>query len=68
MDATPTIEGRVLLTIAQTAKALGCGRSSVYRKLKAKELDAVTVKGIGPRVTARSILRAAGMGPEAATQ
>jgi hypothetical protein len=66
MDANPTINGQLLFTIMQTAKTLSCGRSTIYRKISSSELEVVNVEGIGPRVTARSILRTAGIEPETA--
>ena len=64
MDTAPTIDGELLLTVKKTGKTLNCGRSTIYRLIKDNRLEVVNIKGIGPRITARSVLRAAGMQPE----
>jgi len=59
-----TIDGSVALTIARTAKALDCGRSTVYRRIEAGELEVVRFDG-RPKITARSIIKLLGLGAEA---
>ena len=55
-----TIDGSVALTVARTAKALDCGRSTVYRRIESGELEVVRFDG-RPKVTARSIIRLLGL-------
>ena len=51
-----TIDGSVALTVTRTAKALDCGRSTVYRRIESGELEVVPFDG-QPKITARSILK-----------
>jgi len=62
-----TIDGSVALTVARTAKALDCGRSTVYRRIDAGELEVVRFDG-RPKITARSILKLLGLLDEALSQ
>lgn len=56
-----TIAGAIVLTIKATQVAIGAGRSTVYRLIQEGSLETVEVPGVGPRVTAASILRHLGM-------
>lgn len=55
-----TIDGSVALTVERAAKALDCGRSTVYRRVDSGELEVVRFDG-RPKITARSILRLLGL-------
>jgi hypothetical protein len=55
-----TIDGRLLLTIREACRALGRSRSSIYRDLE-DGLYEVVYMDSRPRITARSILRRAGL-------
>jgi excisionase family DNA binding protein len=62
-----TIDGSVALTVARTAKALDCGRSTVYRRIETGELEVVRFDG-RPKITARSIIRLLGLADGAKAQ
>jgi len=64
--APPTIDGQVVLSVRATQTAINAGRSTVYRLIQAGLLEVVEVKGVGPRVTAASILRHLGIIPHPA--
>lgn len=55
-----TIDGSVALTVARAAKALDCGRSTIYRRIDSGELEVVRFDG-RPKITARSILKLLGL-------
>lgn len=59
-----TIEGSVALTVGRAAKALDCGRSTIYRRIDSGELEVVRFDG-RPKITARSIIKLLGIEPEA---
>jgi len=59
----PTIEGQIVLSVRATQTAINAGRSTVYRLIQDGLLEVVEVPGVGPRVTAASILRHLGMMP-----
>jgi excisionase family DNA binding protein len=59
-----TIDGSVALTVARAAKALDCGRSTVYRRIASGELEVVRFDG-RPKITARSILKLLGLTEDA---
>jgi hypothetical protein len=65
--APPTIDGQVVLSIRATQTAINAGRSTVYRLIQDGLLKVVEVKGVGPRVTAASILQHLGMAPATKT-
>lgn len=55
-----TIDGSVALTVARAAKALDCGRSTIYRRIDSGELEVVRFDG-RPKITARSIIKLLGL-------
>ena len=55
-----TIDGSVALTVSRAARALDCGRSTVYRRIESGELEVVRFDG-RPKITARSILKLLGL-------
>lgn len=62
-----TIEGSVALTVGRAAKALDCGRSTIYRRIDSGELEVVRFDG-RPKITARSIIKLLGIQPEESTE